>query len=149
MILIIFQLNRGEKKKFLVLKETCVIAQTCYNKQAIRRQTRIYFLNKQFCLFQSQVNTSNNYSKDQRKTTFLSKLKRTLCTPVCCASLVSVSFSSQSTKQKGSRVRGKDLKSVVLNTQRFGGFTSARSAEVQPNKHNFICRKQDPILQQE
>lgn len=62
---------------------------------------------------------------------------------------VSVSFSSQSIKQKERGTRGKDLKSVVLNTQRFGEFTSAISSEAQPNRHNFICREQDPILQQE
>lgn len=42
MILIIFQLNRG-KKKFSVLKEICVLAQTCYKKQAIRKKSKFIF----------------------------------------------------------------------------------------------------------
>lgn len=58
-----------------------------------------------------------------------------------CFIRVRISFSSQSIKQKERSTRGKDLKSVVLNTQRFGGFTSARSSEAQPNKHHFICRE--------
>lgn len=110
MTLIIFQLNRKKKKEIHNSQNrNFVIVQTCYNKWVIRKKKKkkikIFFLNKQIRSLQSQVNTSSHYSKDQRKTTFSFQIQvLSLCIPICCTLLESVSPSPHmlsNMKQRG------------------------------------------------
>lgn len=111
MTLIIFQLN-GKKDIHNSQNRNFVIVQTCYNKWVIKKKKKknikIFFLNKQICSLQSQVNTSSHYSKDQRKTTFSFQIQvLSLCIPICCTLLESVSPSphreAANTKQRGEK----------------------------------------------